>query len=218
MDIKKVPNILTVIRMALVPVFMALIVFPILPSDAWVRGVGAVLFALISLTDMLDGQIARKYHCVSDFGKFLDPIADKLLVMGGMMSLIFYYLKQDTLNVVEAALGLKQDLHYDSFALVMTFSLFIVIARELAVTSLRLICKNSEGAVIAANMAGKIKTVSQIIFIVAAFIEPLLFSNSLWISYISLTLMTVMTVYSGINYFMIYLPLLKKKPEEKTEA
>ena len=218
MDIKKVPNILTVIRMALVPVFMALIVFPILPTDTWVRVVGATLFAIISFTDFLDGKIARKYNCVSDFGKFLDPIADKLLVMGGMMSLIFYYMKMDAANLLAAAINPKNDLHYDTFALVMTFALFIVIARELAVTSLRLICKNAEGTVIAANMAGKIKTVSQIVFIVAAFIEPVIFTRSLWISYISLAVMTAMTIYSGINYFMIYLPLLRKKPEEKTEA
>ena len=105
MDIKKVPNILTVIRMALVPVFMALIVFPILPTDTWVRVVGATLFAIISFTDFLDGKIARKYNCVSDFGKFLDPIADKLLVMGGMMSLIFYYMKMDAANLLAAAIN-----------------------------------------------------------------------------------------------------------------
>ena len=88
MDIKKVPNILTVIRMALVPVFMALIVFPILPTDTWVRVVGATLFAIISFTDFLDGKIARKYNCVSDFGKFLDPIADKLMQGALLLSLV----------------------------------------------------------------------------------------------------------------------------------
>ena len=212
------PNKLTVVRVFMIPAVIAAIMLGGVIPGYIAYPLAALMFGAASFTDFLDGKIARKYNCVSDFGKFLDPIADKLLVMGGMMSLIFYYMKMDAANLLAAAINPKNDLHYDTFALVMTFALFIVIARELAVTSLRLICKNAEGTVIAANMAGKIKTVSQIVFIVAAFIEPVIFTRSLWISYISLAVMTAMTIYSGINYFMIYLPLLKKKPEEKTEG
>lgn len=205
MDIRKVPNILTVIRALLVPVFMVFLIFPLFPTDTITRVVAAVLFALISLTDMLDGKIARKYNAISDFGKFLDPIADKLLVIGGMLALVIFYMERAT-----------ESNHYTLFAILVTFSIFIVVTRELAVTSLRLVCKNTGGAVIAANMAGKIKTVSQIIFILAACIEPILMTNSLWISYAALAVMTFMTIYSGINYFVIYLPLMKgDKKEEK---
>ncbi len=191
---KNLPNILTVIRAVLVPVFMCLVIFPIFEENV-TRIAGAALFALISLTDMLDGQLARKYNLVSDFGKFLDPLADKLLVLGAMLSLVLFN-------------GMKGDDYL--FAVLLTFSTFIVLARELAVTSLRLLCKNTGGKVIAANMAGKVKTVSQIIFVIAAMIEPLFWD--VWgVTYLSLAVMVFMTIYSGINYFMIYLPMLKQK-------
>ncbi len=225
--IRKIPNILTVIRALLVPIFMVMIIFNnprggafrIFEHDRTVCIVGAVIFLLISLTDMFDGKIARKYNAVSDFGKFLDPIADKLLVMGGMLALIVYYSQRTDWR------------GYNPLILLMIFSLFIIITRELAVTSLRLICKDSGGPVIAANMAGKIKTVSQIVFIIAALIEPWLFEFVLgwfdiipkapvqYITYASLLVMTAMTIYSGINYFLIYLPYLKgKKKEEAAES
>lgn len=187
---KNLPNILTVVRALLVPVFMIFMIFDIGGGDM-TRIIGAVMFGVISLTDMLDGKLARKYSLVTDFGKFLDPLADKLLVLGAMLSLIVY-MGEDRV-----------------FAVILTFSTFIVILRELAVTSLRLICKNGDGKVIAANMAGKIKTVSQIIFILAALLEPLVWEIPV-LTYTSLAVMVFMTVYSGINYFIIYLPLLKK--------
>lgn len=187
---KNLPNILTVVRALLVPVFMIFVIFDIGGGDM-TRIIGAVMFGVISLTDMLDGKLARKYSLVTDFGKFLDPLADKLLVLGAMLSLIVYMGEERV------------------FAVILTFSTFIVILRELAVTSLRLICKNGDGKVIAANMAGKIKTVSQIIFILAALLEPLVWEIPV-LTYTSLAVMVFMTVYSGINYFIIYLPLLKK--------
>lgn len=187
---KNLPNILTVVRALLVPVFMIFVIFDIGGGDM-TRIIGAVMFGVISLTDMLDGKLARKYSLVTDFGKFLDPLADKLLVLGAMLSLIVY-MGEDRV-----------------FAVILTFSTFIVILRELAVTSLRLICKSGDGKVIAANMAGKIKTVSQIIFILAALLEPLVWETPV-LTYTSLAVMVFMTVYSGINYFIIYLPLLKK--------
>ncbi len=195
---KNLPNILTVIRAALVPVFMVLVIFPLFPETA-TRLVGAALFGLISFTDMLDGNLARKYNIVSDFGKFLDPLADKLLVLGAMLSLVLFN-------------GMKEGDYV--FAVLLTFATFIVLVRELAVTSLRLLLKNADGVVVAANMAGKVKTVSQIVFIIAAMLEPLLVGfyplNFLFITYLSLAVMIFMTVYSGINYFKIYLPYMQK--------
>ena len=194
---KNLPNVLTVIRAILVPVFMVLVIFPLFPETA-TRIAGAILFALISFTDMLDGNLARKYNIVSDFGKFLDPLADKLLVLGAMLSLVIFN-------------GMMENDYI--FAVVCTFATFVVLLRELAVTSLRLLAKNADGKVIAANMAGKIKTVSQIIFVIAAMVEPLLVGfypvNVLFITYISLAVMVYMTIYSGIKYFMIYVPMIK---------
>lgn len=194
---KNLPNVLTVIRAILVPVFMVLVIFPLFPETP-TRLVGAALFGLISFTDMLDGNLARKYNIVSDFGKFLDPLADKLLVLGAMLSLVIFN-------------GMMENDYL--FAVVCTFAIFVVLVRELAVTSLRLLAKNADGKVIAANMAGKIKTVSQIIFVIAAMLEPLLVGfypvNFLFITYISLAVMVYMTIYSGIKYFMIYIPMIK---------
>ena len=194
---KNLPNVLTVIRAILVPVFMVLVIFPLFPETP-TRLVGAALFGLISFTDMLDGNLARKYNIVSDFGKFLDPLADKLLVLGAMLSLVIFN-------------GMMENDYI--FAIVCTFAIFVVLVRELAVTSLRMLAKNADGKVIAANMAGKIKTVSQIVFVIAAMLEPLLVGfypvNFLFITYISLAVMAYMTVYSGIKYFMIYIPMIK---------
>ena len=202
MKFKNLPNILTVIRIFMVPVFMVVMLFPLM-NDMTTRIVGAVLFALISFTDMLDGKIARKYNLISDFGKFLDPIADKLLVFGAMISLMVY---MGTPFVVGGKFTTQQYV----FAVVMAFALFIQLLREFLVTGLRMSCKNTGGAVIAANMAGKIKTVSQMIFVVAALVEPLIpFWNIPYITYTCLAIMTIMTIYSGANYFKIYLPLMK---------
>lgn len=200
MKFKNLPNILTVIRIFMVPVFMVIMLFPLM-NDMLTRIIGAALFALISFTDMLDGKIARKYNIVSDFGKFLDPIADKLLVFGAMISLMVY---MGTPFVIGGEFTKAQYI----FAVVMAFALFIQLLREFLVTGLRMSCKNSGGAVIAANMAGKIKTVSQMIFVIAALIEPLIWSIPA-VTYVCLTIMTIMTIYSGANYFKIYLPLMK---------
>ncbi|MBO4355463.1 MAG: CDP-diacylglycerol--glycerol-3-phosphate 3-phosphatidyltransferase, partial [Clostridia bacterium] len=199
-------NILTVARVVFVPVFMTIVIFDLFggvkPEGIWTRLIGAALFGLISLTDMVDGKLARKYNIVSDFGKFLDPLADKVLILGAMLALLIFM--RD--NFIFAAL--------------LSFATFIVIFRELAVTSLRLLCKNADGLVIAANKAGKIKTTSQMIFILAALLEPLIWNwlfnkNWLFITYAALAVMTFMTVYSGINYFRIYLPYLRKKDDQK---
>ncbi len=202
---KNLPNTLTVIRVVMVPVLMVICLFPLM-GELPTRIVGAALFGLISLTDMLDGKIARKYNLVSDFGKFLDPIADKLLIFGSMLSLLVFmgtpYLNDEEPIAPEKAKYV--------FCVCIAFALFIQLLRELLVTGLRMSAKSAGGAVIAANMAGKIKTVSQMIFVLAAFIEPL-FWNYWIVSYAMLFIMTFMTVYSGANYFKIYLPLLKSK-------
>ena len=203
---ENVPNILTVIRALLVPVFMVIIIFT--PRGAYgetmelceiiMRLVGAALFGLISLTDMIDGKMARKYNLVSDFGKFLDPLADKILVFGAMISLITF-------------MGGDEGIPY-IFEICMVFAIFIFFTREIAVTSLRLLFSNKGGHALAANFAGKMKTVFQMVFILVALIEPILWD--LWIlTFASMFAMAAMTVISGIIYFKEYIPLIMGKSE-----
>ncbi len=140
------PNKLTVARMIATPIFMAtmLINFP------YHYIVSLVLFAAASLTDMIDGKMARKYNLVTDFGKFLDPLADKMLTTSAYLGFMFLY---------SAAGG--------NYGWQMTTIVFIVLFREFMVSSLRLVTAKS-GLVVAANIWGKLKTVSQMVGLVAA--------------------------------------------------
>ena len=194
------PNKLSVLRLIMVPIFMVVMLIPVLASvtpvtDTVLTLVGAFLFIAASLTDMLDGKIARKYNLVTDFGKFLDPLADKFMVIG---ALVCIFLKS-------AFSGNK------IMTTIYFFSLVIIIFRELAVTSIRLVAASSkEKVVIAANMLGKIKTVTQIIAISAALIEPAILgaidnAPEALLSYPPITcvftiLMIYFTIHSGINY------------------
>ncbi len=140
------PNKLTLARMIATPIFMAtmLIQFP------YHYLVSLVLFAAASLTDMVDGKMARKYNLVTDFGKFLDPLADKMLTTAAYLGFMFLY----------CAKG-------GSYGWQMTTIVFIVLFREFMVSSLRLVTAKS-GLVVAANIWGKLKTVSQMVGLVAA--------------------------------------------------
>ena len=140
------PNKLTLARMIATPIFMAtmLIEFP------YHYLVSLVLFALASLTDMIDGKMARKYNLVTDFGKFLDPLADKMLTTSAYLGFMFLY----------SATG-------GNYGWQMTTIVFIVLFREFMVSSLRLVTAKS-GLVVAANIWGKLKTVSQMVGLVAA--------------------------------------------------
>ena len=140
------PNKLTLARMIATPIFMAtmLIEFP------YHYLVSLILFAAASLTDMIDGKMARKYNLVTDFGKFLDPLADKMLTTSAYLGFMFLY---------SAAGG--------SYGWQMTTIVFIVLFREFMVSSLRLVTAKS-GLVVAANIWGKLKTVSQMVGLVAA--------------------------------------------------
>lgn len=140
------PNKLTVARIIATPVFMAtmLIEFPFHYT------VSLVLFAAASLTDMIDGKLARENHLVTDFGKFLDPLADKMLTTAAYLGFISMFADQKTLCIQVTAIT------------------FLVLFREFLVSSLRLVVVSSGGKVIAANIWGKAKTVSQMVSIVLA--------------------------------------------------
>ncbi len=132
------PNKLTVLRMVMVPFFVAfLLLSPQHPSFKWIA---LVLFIVASLTDLIDGKIARKYNLVTDFGKFMDPLADKILTISGMICLI-------ELDRIPA------------------WIVIIIVAREFIISGFRLIAAE-KGVVIAANYWGKFKTTFQMIMII----------------------------------------------------
>ena len=193
------PNKLSVLRLILVPIFMVVMLLPVFTSfspttDMILTLAGAFLFIVASITDMLDGKIARKYNLITDFGKFIDPLADKFMVIGAMVCIFFT-------NAENLAM----------FTLYF-FALVVVVFREMAVTSIRLIAASSkEKVVIAANMLGKLKTVTQIVAICAAIIEPVIYSllSLEWnivgippITFVTTVIMIYLTIHSGINYIV----------------
>lgn len=188
------PNKLTVLRMIMIPFFMFIIMFPVL-GQFWSRIAAAAIFGLTALTDMLDGKIARKYNLITDFGKFLDPVADKLMTIGGYIA-IMTTLTEDRV-----------------FFMIFAWATFIVILRELAVTSLRMIASSGSSVVIAAAYLGKVKTVSQIVCILVMILEPAFLGNTFVaefhiLSYLSLAFMVFMAIWSGLDYLKAYWPLL----------
>ncbi len=139
------PNKLTIARIIATPIFMAtmLIDFP------YHYTVSLVLFIAAAITDAIDGNMARKYNLVTSFGKFLDPLADKMLTTAAFLGFIDMYA------------GTK-------YCWQMTAITFIVLFREFMVSSVRLVVVSSGGKVIAANIWGKLKTVTQMVGIVLA--------------------------------------------------
>ncbi len=184
------PNKLTMFRICMVPVFLVLLCVNLPMSDTAMRIATAVVFAITSLTDMIDGKIARKYNLITDFGKFMDPLADKFLVMAAMLGIL---------------------VRFDYLRPVFVWAAAIVIFREFAVTSLRLVVAGKSGIVVAAAWLGKVKTTLQMICIVAILLEPVilpfpLFTEMHLLSYITIAAMTVMTIWSGVDYMKAYWP------------
>ena len=184
------PNNLTLFRIFMVPVFLVVLVAPLPWSETAMRIVAAALFAVTSLTDTVDGKIARKYNLITDFGKFMDPLADKFLVFSAMLGIL----------VNDAFASLRP---------VFVWAAAIVIFRELAVTSIRLVAAGKSGLVIAASWLGKIKTTTQMVCIVFVFLEPVVFPWTPFrewhiLSYIFTAIMAVMTLWSGIDYLRKY--------------
>ena len=164
------PNKLTLLRVLLVPFFVASLLWG-QGQNQMLRVVALIIFIVASLTDMLDGQIARRYHLVTNFGKFMDPLADKLLVCSALIC--FVELRQISAVVV-----------------------IIIIAREFVISGFRLVAADA-GVVIAASWWGKLKTVSQMIAVILMIIhlQPLIF-----ITRAMVIVMTALTVISLIDY------------------
>ena len=188
-----IPNTLSIIRCLLVPVFVAALLF-MRDMGIWGYIVPALVYILTGFTDMLDGKIARKYNLVTDFGKFIDPLADKFMVISSMIAiLVWMLLRGDT-----------------TLALVFVWVVLIILLRELGVTSLRLVVAGKSGIVVAASMLGKIKTVSQMVGTVALIVEPLfvlpIFTEYHILSYFFMAVMAFTTIFSGLDYLKAYMP------------
>lgn len=136
---ENLPNTLTLLRIVMIPVF--LLVLSLFKTSKEAHIVAGILFALASFTDYLDGYLARKWHVVTNFGKFADPLADKILVMSAFIMLV-------------------------ELGFVPGWVASVIICRELAVTGLRLLLVETGGEVLAAAMPGKIKTFTQMFAIV----------------------------------------------------
>lgn len=137
------PNKLTILRVILIPFFVVFMLFDIIgAADKWIA---LVIFCVASLTDMLDGKIARKYNLVTNFGKFMDPLADKLLVCTALICLT----SMNRLNVIVV---------------------LVIIARECIISGFRLVASDN-GIVIAASYWGKFKTVSQMALIIVLIMD-----------------------------------------------
>jgi CDP-diacylglycerol--glycerol-3-phosphate 3-phosphatidyltransferase len=185
MNKQKLPNQLTILRIFLIPIFLIVLY---LPNTVYFGGtvinglhvagtrptwiLAAIIFALASFTDWLDGYMARKWKVVSNFGKFADPLADKMLTQAAFIMLV-------TLNLAPA------------------WIVAIIVCRELAVTGLRLLLVEQGGTVLAAAMPGKIKTATQMLAIIF-----LLIGNFFFIGSILLYICLFFTLYSGFDYFV----------------
>ena len=199
-----IPNKLTLTRVILVPIMMIFMYIPVFQNTVNVFGLEIPIFCLIadfifilaSYTDHLDGKIARKKNLITNFGKFLDPIADKILVLTAMIMLV-------------------------EIQRIPAWVPVIVAFREFIVSGYRLIASQKKGNVIAASIWGKIKTVSQMIAIILIFIDPNPFFNFVKgeisglplvlnvVDSILLIVSVIATVFSGYQYVKDWKELFK---------
>ncbi|MFZ7132118.1 MAG: CDP-diacylglycerol--glycerol-3-phosphate 3-phosphatidyltransferase [Eubacteriales bacterium] len=168
------PNKLTLLRIIMIPIF----IFFLLTKINHGRMIATIIFITASMTDWLDGFIARKYNLITVFGKFVDPLADKLLVSAALICLV-------------------------ELGDIPSWMVVIIIAREFAVTGLRVLAA-SDHIVIAASWWGKIKTITQMIAIITTLLNnyPLRLFNYP-VSILLMALATLFTIISGVDYFII---------------
>ncbi len=162
---------ITLVRVLFIPIYMVTMYLSQGKAGLWMY-VSLGIFVIASLTDFIDGYIARHYHQVTDFGKFLDPLADKLLTIAAMAM-------------------------FCQWGVFPAWTLMIVLTREFAVTGLRLVAA-PKGKVIAAGWSGKIKTASTMIGLCAMMALP----GFDVLSIIVIAVIVVTTVYSGVEYFI----------------
>lgn len=195
------PNKLTIFRIILVPI---MVIIPFLGIDGRFLGIPTewfiidIIFVIASLTDKLDGYLARKNNQITTFGKFLDPLADKILVLSAMIMLV-------EMSKIPAWIPI------------------IVLAREFIVSGYRLVAVEKGGKVISASKWGKLKTVTQMIAIILAFLDLNAFGECFsgvlqggdlvlnFIITIMLLVQTVATIFSGVDYLKGAKSLLKEQ-------
>lgn len=168
------PNKLTILRVLLIPVFVVLLLADF--WGKWLDYIALAVFIIASLTDMLDGMIARKYNLITNFGKFMDPLADKLLVCSAMICLL-------------------------DLGRIPAWVVIVIIAREFIISGFRLVASD-KGVVIAAGYIGKAKTVFQMIMIILMIldIEQIqLFTDIVMYIAVALTIISLVD-YIGRNY------------------
>ena len=175
------PNKLTILRVILVPVFFFFLMMDITGYDKWIA---LSIFIIASLTDLLDGKIARKYNLVTNFGKFMDPLADKLLVCSALICLV-------------------------EMGRLPAWIVIIIIAREFIISGFRLVASDN-GIVIAASYWGKFKTVSQMIMVILLLLNiqntffQILGTVFVWIA-------LILTVVSLVDYVVKNIGVLKEQ-------
>ena len=162
---------ITLLRVVMIPAYMVFMYLGGGQPGLWMW-IGLGIFILASVTDYIDGYIARKYNQVSDFGKFLDPLADKLLTIAAMAMFC----------------------QWGSFP---AWALMIVLTREFAVSGLRMVA-GPKGKVIAAGKSGKFKTASSMIGLCVLMAFP----TVAWLAWVVVAMIVITTVYSGIEYFV----------------
>lgn len=148
------PNRLTMLRVFMIPVFIVLMMLS--PVLSWTRYAAAGVFILACLTDLLDGKIARKYDLVTDFGKFMDPLADKLLVVSALITLVFLRIFTEEQHLF----------HAETENIIFTVVVLLIVAREFIISGFRLVAAG-QGIVLAASMTAKVKTTFQMIMTIA---------------------------------------------------
>ncbi len=167
-----ISNKLTILRVLMVPLFVVLFAY-----DCMIAA--AIVFILASITDTLDGYLARSRNEITNFGKFADPIADKILVVSALICMI-------------------------ETGIIPAWSVIIIVAREFIVSGIRMSAA-SQSVVIAADNFGKIKTVTQMIAIVLLLLK---FENIFYVDYILFYISVLFTVLSGISYLVKYRKVL----------
>ena len=175
------PNKLTILRVIMIPFFVFFLLFK--PEEFTYRLIADIIFVLASLTDLLDGKIARKYNLVTNFGKFMDPLADKLLVCSALICIV-------SLKLLPAWLAI------------------IIISREFIISGFRLVAADN-GVVIAASMWGKFKTTFQMIMIIVLVLN---FDNYYMhiFGIILIVVATALTIISLIDYIVKNKDVLKE--------
>ena len=164
------PNRLSVLRVLCIPVIVALMCF----SAPWCRWASVGIFVLAALTDFFDGYLARKHHWITDFGKFIDPVADKLLVLSTFVMLV----------------------HLE---LLPGWAVVIILARELSIDGLRLVAMTKQ-KVSSAGKLGKIKTCSQMLLILLLMVTRVP-AFSVWYGIAAASWVLLITLWSGFDYF-----------------